>query len=201
MRKLASKTYTDNLTSPPEEVVRRHRLEIAAHFYPGALISHRSALEGGNISPGGKFHLTVSEPWQRCVTSRIGNPSLARPRTTGGRHSDPLGEGKELFTSSQARAVLENMQIARAHGHDEPKTLSPEELERWIDRYLRIFGVGWLDQLRQQAGDLASRFGWHASNRNSTRWWQRSKANHRATSSPPTSCVPVPKGSHMIQNG
>jgi hypothetical protein len=52
------------------------------------------------------------------------------------------------------------MQIARAHGQDEPKTHSPEELERWIDRYLRIFGVGWLDKLRQQAGDLASRFGW-----------------------------------------
>jgi len=53
MRKLASKIYTDDLTSPPEEVVRRHRLEIAAHFYPGALISHRTALEGSNISPGG----------------------------------------------------------------------------------------------------------------------------------------------------
>src|ERR1035441_7327698 len=60
MRKIASKIYTDDLTSPPEEVVRRHRLEIAAHFYPGAVISHRTALEGSNVSPGGKFHLTVS---------------------------------------------------------------------------------------------------------------------------------------------
>ena len=52
LRKLASKIYTDDLTSLPEDIVRRNRLAIAAHFYPGALISHRSALEG-NISPGG----------------------------------------------------------------------------------------------------------------------------------------------------
>ncbi|MGP8234502.1 MAG: Fic family protein [Limisphaerales bacterium] len=71
-----------------------------------------------------------------------------------------MGDGKELFTSSQARAILENMQIARAHGGDEAKTLSAGELERWIDRYLRIFGVAWLDKLREQANDLASRFGW-----------------------------------------
>ncbi len=59
MRKLASKLYSDDLTSPPEEIVRRYRLEIVAHFYPKALISHRSALEA-DISPGGKLHLTLS---------------------------------------------------------------------------------------------------------------------------------------------
>ena len=157
----ASKIYTDDLTSPPEEIVRRHRLEIAAHFYPGALISHRTALEGSNISPGGKFHLTVS----RAVATVRKLPGLEiriwrGPAPQADDTRTPLGDGKELFTSSQARAILENMQIARAHGHDEPKTLSPEELERWIDRYLRIFGVGWLDKLREQANDLASRFGW-----------------------------------------
>src|SRR5271155_5121033 len=58
MRKLASKLYTDDLTSPPEDIVRRHRLEIAAHFYSGAVISHRSALEG-SVSLGAKLHLTL----------------------------------------------------------------------------------------------------------------------------------------------
>ncbi|MEY4687380.1 MAG: hypothetical protein RIR76_1403, partial [Verrucomicrobiota bacterium] len=46
LRKLASKIYTDDLLAPPADVLRRHRLEIVAHFYPGAVISHRSALEG-----------------------------------------------------------------------------------------------------------------------------------------------------------
>lgn len=159
MRKLAPKLYTDDLTSPPEDIVRRHRLEIAAHFYPGALISHRSALEG-NVSPGGKFHLTL--PGAVAPVRRL--PGLEIRIWRGpAPHEDartPLGDGNELFTSSQARAMLENLQIARAHGGDEPKTLSSAELERWLDRYLRIFGTNWLNQLRQQAEELAARFGW-----------------------------------------
>ncbi len=161
MRKLASKLYTDDLTSPADEIVRRHRLEIAAHFYPGALISHRSALEG-NISPGGKLHLTLPNavapvrklPGLEIRIWRGPAPQVGDART-------PLVDGRELFTSSQARAVLENLQIARAHGNDEAKTLSAAELERWLDRYLRIFGVGWLDTLRQQAEGLSAALGWN----------------------------------------
>ena len=160
IRKLASKLYTDDLTSPPEEIVRRHRLEIAAHFYPGALISHRSALEG-NLSPGGKLHLTL--PGALAPVRKLPGLEIRIWRGPAPQADDartPLGDGSELFTSSQARAMLENMQIARAHGNDEPKTLSAAELECWLDRYLRIFGVGWLDQLRQQAERLSTGFGW-----------------------------------------
>ncbi len=160
MRKIAAMLYTDDLTSPSEEIVRRHRLEIAAHFYPGALISHRSALEA-DISPGGKLHLTLP----RAVAPVRKLPGLEiriwrGPEPQAEDTRIPLADGNEVFTSSQARAILENMQIARAHGGDEPKTLSPTELEKWLDRYLRIFGVSWLDKIRQQAAALAVRFGW-----------------------------------------
>lgn len=161
MRKLASKLYTDDLNSAPEEIVRRHRLEIAAHFYPGAVISHRTALEGNNVSPGGKFHLTM--PNAAAPVRKLPGLEIRIWRSPASQADDthlPLGDGRELFTSSQARAVLENMQIARAHGGDEPKTLSNEELERWLDRHLRIFGTPWIDQLRQQAEGLATRFDW-----------------------------------------
>ena len=160
MRKLASKLYTDDLTSSAEEIVRRHRLEIAAHFYPGALISHRSALEG-NISLGGKLHLTLPNavaPVRKLPGLEIRIWRGPAPQADDTR--TPVGEGKELFTSSQARAVLENLQISRAHGNDEAKTLSAAELEQWLDRYIRIFGIGWLDKLRQQAEGLSASFGW-----------------------------------------
>jgi hypothetical protein len=52
------------------------------------------------------------------------------------------------------------MQVARPHGGDESKTLSSAELERWLDRNIRIYGASWLEQLRQQAAGLAARFGW-----------------------------------------
>jgi hypothetical protein len=160
LRKLASKLYTDDLTSSPEDIVRRHRLEIAAHFYPGALISHRSALEG-NVSPGGKLHLTLPNavaPVRKLPGLEIRIWRGPAPQADDAR--TPLGDGHELFTSSQVRAVLENLQIARAHGSDEPKTLSTADLERWLDRHLRIFGIGWLDKLRQQAEGLSAGFGW-----------------------------------------
>ena len=134
MRKLASKLYTDDLTSSADEIVRRHRLEIAAHFYPGALISHRSALEG-NVSPGGKFHLTL--PGAVAPVRKLPGLEIRIWRGPAPQADDartPVAEGKELFTSSQARAVLENLQIARAHGDDEAKTLSAAELEQWLDR-------------------------------------------------------------------
>ena len=161
LRKIAPKLYTDDLTSAPEEIVRRHRLEIAAHYYPSALISHRSALEG-NVSPGGKLHLTL--PGAVAPVRKLPGLEIRIWRGPAPQAEDartPLGDGNELFTSSQARAMLENMQIARAHGGDEPKILSPAELERWLDRYVRIFGMSWLDTLRQQAEGLAACFGWN----------------------------------------
>jgi hypothetical protein len=161
LRKLASKLYTDDLISSPEEIVRRHRLEIAAYFYPGAVISHRTALEGNNVSPGGKFHLTVSgtaAPVRKLpgLEIRIWRGPEPQPEDT----RMPFANGSELFLSSQPRAVLENLQIARAHGDDEPKTLSAGDLEKWLDRLLRLHGIGWLDELQQQAKVLSTRLGW-----------------------------------------
>ena len=160
LRKIASKLYTDDLNSPPEDIVRRHFLEIASHFYPGALISHRSSLEG-RISPRGKLHLTL--PGAVATVRRLPGLEIRIWRGPAPQADDtrtPLVDSKVLFTSCQARAVLENLQIARAHGGDESKTLSAVELERWLDRYLRVFGLNWLDQLRQQAETLARKFDW-----------------------------------------
>lgn len=160
LRKLASKLYTDDLQSPPEDIVRRHRLEIAAHFYPGAVISHRSALEG-NVSPGGKLHLTL--PGKVAPVRKLPGLEIRIWRGPDPQSEDtrtPIETGAELFTSSHPRAILENLQIARARAGDEPKILSAEELERWLERYIRLFGRGWLDDLQEKAKELSARFGW-----------------------------------------
>jgi hypothetical protein len=159
-RKIAAKIYTDDLKTPPEDLVRRHRLEILAHFYPGAVISHRSAIEA-NVSPRGKLHLTLpgaTQPKRDLpgLEIRIWKGPAAQPDDirTGFENDSPL------YTSSQPRALLENMQLARARKDDEPKTLSREDLERWIDRQIRGLGAGWLDQMLQQAETVSLRLGW-----------------------------------------
>ncbi len=78
LRKLAPKLYTDDLRTEPEEIIRRHRLEIATHFYPGAVISHRSALEG-TLSPAGKLHLSLPQNSAIRVIPYISTSTLNRP--------------------------------------------------------------------------------------------------------------------------
>lgn len=160
MRKLAPKIYTDDLKSPPEDIIRRNRLEIIAHFYPGAVISHRSAIEG-NVSPRGKLHLTM--PGAVTPVRELPGLEIRVWRGPPAQSDDirtSFGDQAELFTASQARAMLENMQVARARGEDEAKTLDQEEIERWIDRQIRVFGAGWLDQMRAQSAEVAARLGW-----------------------------------------
>jgi hypothetical protein len=160
LRKLAPKLYTDDLRIAPEEVVRRHRLEIAAHFYPGAVISHRSALEG-MLSPAGKLHLSL--PGTLAPVRKLPGLEIRIWKGPNAQEGDvptsSSGNG-ELYTASQARAVLENLQISRARGEDEPKTLSLDELEAWFDRKLRIAGDGWLENLKDKVAALASSLGW-----------------------------------------
>ena len=161
LRKLASKIYTDDLLAPPADVLRRHRLEIVAHFYPGAVISHRSALEG-NVSPAGKLHLTLPQavaPVRELPGLEIRLWRGPAPQADDIR-TPVIDDMHAVYTASQPRAVLENLQIARARADDEPKTLSPEELEAWIDRHLRVHGLGWLDELRAKAAALSGPLGW-----------------------------------------
>ena len=84
--------------------------------------------------------------------------------TGPGARADDIKTGfvpeQPLFTSSQARAVLENLQISRARAGEEPKVLPPEELERWIDRQVRVFGAEWLAQLEAKGKEVAAALGW-----------------------------------------
>lgn len=160
LRKLASKIYTDDLKAPADDIIQRHRLEIAARFYPGAVISHRSALEG-TPSPAGKIHLSL-----------FGNVAPVRklpglevriwkgPGPQEGDIPTTVGDDGELFTASQARAVLENFQISRTRAGDESKTLSSDQLEVWFDRKLRLNGEIWLTDLKRKATALAGKLGW-----------------------------------------
>lgn len=160
LRKLAPKIYTDDLRSSPEEIIRRNRLEICARFYPGAVISHRSALEA-RVSPAGKFHLTV--PGAVAPVRKLPGLEIRLWKGPGPQSGDvtiPLQEGGELFSSSQERAILENLQIARARGEDEPKVMPAEELEKWLDRHVRIHGLAWLNDLERRARELAAALGW-----------------------------------------
>src|SRR5262245_32332958 len=57
LRKIATRIYTSNTLDSPEDIIKRHRYYILSQLFPHAVISHRSALEGG-ISPEGSVILS-----------------------------------------------------------------------------------------------------------------------------------------------
>src|SRR4051812_5034153 len=57
LRRIYPGVYTDDLVQPLESIVRRELFALCSLVAPGAIISHRSALEGGP-TPGGNLFLT-----------------------------------------------------------------------------------------------------------------------------------------------
>jgi hypothetical protein len=125
------------------------------------VISHRSALEG-NVSPAGKLNLSL--PQAVAPVRELPGMEIRLWRGPAPQPDDirtpVIDDTHAIYTASQPRALLENLQIARARADDEAKTLSPEELEVWLDRHLRVHGLDWLTALREKAAALSAQLGW-----------------------------------------
>ncbi len=150
LRKIAARLYTTNIKDSPENIIKKYRYYILSNLYPKAVISHRSALEGG-ISAGGE--VTLSYKYTRTISL----PSLIIHLVKGpGADEEDTPFLENLYIASQGRAFLENMQQSRARKH-RPKTLSLTEIESRLDRFIRIFGQEEVNRLRDQAKRVASR--------------------------------------------
>lgn len=151
-RKIASRIYTTNLTDPPEIIIRENIYPILGRLFPGAVISHRTALEGGPTKRGEVF-LTASYP------RKVKLPGLSVSVLKGaGAGVDDKPFMESLFMASEPRAFLENLQISRPHG-DSAKTISRKDLEERLDRILRLRGEKALNELRDKARRVAQKQG------------------------------------------
>ncbi len=150
--RLATGVYTTNTESPAAEIVRRNIFSIAGHLYPGALLSHRSALEcrptkSGNLFLTHSYTRSVKLPG---VTLRLlKGPSVAKG-------DFPWMGG--LFASGKARALLENLQQSRQE-EDESKTLSRKTIEEVLETTIRTAGEEGINALRDEARQIAEGLG------------------------------------------
>ena len=55
IRKIAPKIYSSNFEDQPQDIIRRNIFSIIGQLYPGALLSHRSALEFKSTEAGYLF--------------------------------------------------------------------------------------------------------------------------------------------------
>ncbi|MFA7503885.1 MAG: Fic family protein [Burkholderiaceae bacterium] len=153
--KLASIT-TGMLTSLPESewpaLVARHRIRILAALFPGAVIGWRSAFDGGQPSASGVLFLNYSYARKVSLpglTVRLECAPLALP-------GDMPMRGEKLYMASLARTMLENLAVSRG---TERKSVGPMEVERRLVAMCEARGEQYLNELRDQARELASLLG------------------------------------------
>lgn len=151
LQKLAPRLYSTNWSDSPDVIIKKHRYLIISHLFPGAVISHRSALEGG-VSDG-EIMLTYK------YAKKVHLPGLTI-RLFEGHGTDPedMPFLENIYISSQGRAYLENMQKSRSRGTG-TRTLSLNAIELRLDRFIRIYGENEINALRDQAKRVSERLG------------------------------------------
>lgn len=147
LRKIAPKIYTSNFEDSPENIFFRHRYYILGKLFPGAVISHRSALEGG-FSSDKTIVLTYK------YTKNITLPGMIIRLIKGHSALPDDTPFAPIFLSSRARAFLENFQSSRERAGI-PKNLSLVVLEERLTQMAHVYGDEELNHLREKARELA----------------------------------------------
>jgi fido (protein-threonine AMPylation protein) len=148
LRKLAARLYTSNLKDSPETIIARNQYFILSKLFPGAILSYRSAFEGG-VSKEGIIFLTYK------YTKQILLPGLKIVLIKGKepqKGDTPFMEG--LYIASMSRAFLENISGGRTR-KGVRKNLSTQELETKLERLCQIHGADELNHIRDQAREIS----------------------------------------------
>ena len=156
IRRLATRVYTADLVSSPEETVLENRWRILARALPGAVIADRSAAEDGRMVSGRLF-----------VVSDLPRKSIRLPgleiRVRPGQPIEtpvpdlPWPEG--LRMSSPSRTLLDNLAESRSRAGRAGRTLSLAELEDWLARKALAWGADRLERLRLDTVSLVEAMG------------------------------------------
>lgn len=152
IKKIAARIYTSNFIDTNETIIRRNIFSILGNLYPGALLSHRSAIEFKPTTTGQLF-VTYT------YTKKIELPGITIRflEGIGAMEGDNLFSG-ELYVSQQERAFLENLQSSRKSG-PESKTITILELENKLEKIVQVKGEEGLNQIRDKAKIIADTLG------------------------------------------
>ncbi len=130
LAKLSSGIYTDEVDRDQAVVVRENVWEIAAHLFPGGVISHRTALDPRPTGEG-FFYVT----YKRNQRISIHGITMVEIKGRGPIEGDHKMASLNIFQSQYERALLENLQAGKG---PVSKSLGREFVERELyDRLLR----------------------------------------------------------------
>lgn len=155
LRRIYSGIYTDDLDNPVETVTRRHLNELCGLVLPGCIVSHRSAIEqrptaGGQYFVTGPYRRDVDLPGVKVRATKGPGPLQSDVRIPH-RHAD-------VYISSQARSLLENLQFSRG-ALAERRSLGSAFVEQWLDRFITSHSASEVNRLRDAAREIAGLIG------------------------------------------
>jgi fido (protein-threonine AMPylation protein) len=151
IRRLVRGLYSTNLDEPVEHLVRRRWYDIAALYFPGAVVVDRSAVLSGPASDGSLFLDSGPTP---AKPRTVVLPGLTlRPRPGPGPVEGDI-EFASLHIAGPARTALDNTRPSRER-KGVRRTLRREEQEERLDRLARIRGNAALNELRDEARAVA----------------------------------------------
>lgn len=151
-RKIGPRLYTRNLVDAPEAIIARSLWPIVALLAPGAVVSHRTALENRPALDGSVF---LSGPYPRQIA--LPGVTLRQIKGPGPVQGDMPYMGT-LFLASRPRAFLENLSPSRQRANI-PKAVGQGEVERRLAETLRVGGEEALNRLRDEARAIALELG------------------------------------------
>lgn len=148
IRKIGPRLYTNQVKDDPVSVVHRNLWEVVGLLFPGTVVGYRTALEG-KPSPEGTVNLVGG--YDRMT--ELPGLRIRQIKGVGPLEGDTRFMGS-LWLASRARAFLESLRPSRATAAG-PRGLPREEIERRIERLIRVSGEGEANALRDQARGIA----------------------------------------------
>lgn len=148
LKKIASRLYTSNLKDAPEKIVTRNLFHILGHFFPEAILSHRSALEGGAPKEG---MLVLTYKYTKNFTLPGVTVRLIKGKEAITGDTPFIAN---LYLASRERAFLENLQPSRDRGNN-TKTLPIEFIEHHLERWGQSYGAEELNKILDKAKLIA----------------------------------------------
>ena len=135
---------------PPSDwpaLMARERLRVLAALFPGAVLSHRSAFNGGQAEDG-VIHLTNNSK----RTAQLPGLTVMLWKGPPPAPGDTAMLGRELYFPSLPRLLLENLQPTRGPNR---RSVGREAVEKRLLDTCNARGEEALSQLREQARALA----------------------------------------------
>lgn len=156
LRKIGPRLYTPNVDDDPRSVIQRNLWEVVALLFPTTVVGYRTALEGG---PSPEGTVNVVGGYDRLLA--LPGLTIRQIRGPGPVEGDRRFM-RGLWLASQPRAYLECLR-ASSRSRAGARGLPREEVERRLERVVRISGEGAVNRIRDEARPLADALDAHAS--------------------------------------